>query len=259
MKAAVVAVCSAFLLFCSGSAGAQTTAPGNAFGSVGGEVALGAASALSLATVFLPQQKSAWAPWRSWSTDLRYDEWSDVLGAMGSFVWVSATTYAIEGAHLDASGVDEPFARALRTPLMHTEALFFATSVTYALKRTTGRCRPRAFVAGICKGGEYDAFPSGHTMTVSAIAGVELSLLLRNEGHSAPRATAFALSEVVALSAGLLRVLAGAHSPEDVVAGFVVGNGAGLAVGYAHPMAAVGAPKEATGATPMTLTWQGAF
>lgn len=261
MKVAVAFVALASLLVVSELRAEPTRAPGLAFGSVAGEVTLGAASALSLTTYFLDQRPSAWGPDRARPKDLDFDAASDVMGGAGGVVWLVPFTYALEAAHLDAAGLDEPFARAARLPLLQAEALGFAVGATYALKRSFGRCRPRAWVGGRCAGGEYDAFPSGHTVTVSALAGVSLSLLVRNEGRMGARATSFALTEMAALSAAALRVLAGAHSTEDVAAGWLLGHGAGLAVGFVHPMEDAGptGPAPTLGAVPTTFTIDGNF
>jgi len=54
-------------------------------------------------------------------------------------------------------------------------------------------------------------------------------------------------------------VLAGAHSTEDVAAGWLLGHGAGLAVGFVHPMEDAGptGPAPTLGAVPTTFTIDG--
>jgi hypothetical protein len=238
-----------------------TNAPSDAFGAPAGEIALASVSALSLTTYLLPQRTSDWGPDRARPSVRERDAESDVMGGAGALVWLMPFTYMLEAAHLDAAGADEPFGRALRLPMMQAEALGLAVGATYALKRSFGRCRPRAWSDGRCAGGEYDGFPSGHTVTVSALAGVSLSLLARSEGRVGARATGFALTELAALSAAALRVLSGAHSTEDVAAGWLLGHGAGLAVGFAHPMERVQpvGPAPSLGAVPTTFTIDGRF
>lgn len=261
MKAAGSLLALALLAFAGELRAEETNAPRDAFGAPAGEIALGAASALSLSTYFLRQQQSDWGPDRARPIERELDAQSDVMGGAGGLVWLMPVTYMLEAAQLDAAGADEPFGRALRLPMMQAEALGFAVGATYALKRTLGRCRPRAWSDGRCVGGEHDAFPSGHTVTVSALAGVSLSLLARNEGRVGARATSFALTEIAALSAAALRVLSGAHSTEDVAAGWLIGHGAGLAVGFAHPMEHVEpvGPAPSLGAVPTTFTIDGRF
>jgi hypothetical protein len=70
--------------------------------------------------------------------------------------------------------------------------------------------------------------------------------------------------EAATLVTMALRLGAGAHSWEDVGAGWILGHVTGLALGYAHPMVTLDAPrsKEAPGAPPPAATavsWSGSF
>jgi membrane-associated phospholipid phosphatase len=114
--------------------------------------------------------------------------------------------------------------------------------VTGALKALTGRCRPRAHDGRTCVGGEYDAFPSGHTSTIASIAGVRLVHALRSGPGSEARFVSLALAEAATVATGALRIASGAHSWDDVLGGFALGHGIGALVALAHPWSATERP-----------------
>jgi hypothetical protein len=237
------------------------SSPGYALGSQGGEVAVAAVSAASLGAWLLPQRATSWAPSTDRSAHLGYGIASDVVGATGGSLLLLTAGYFLETAYLESGSVDAPFARAGRVTLVEGESALLATGLTYAIKRLSGRCRPRSYRAGQCVGGEHDAFPSGHTSAVAAIAGASLVLSLRSTGDAGPRYAALGLAEGFTAAAATLRVLAGAHSWEDVVGGALLGHAAGVGVALLHPM-----ERPATGAggasAPMSgaaFVWGGGF
>ena len=253
-------------LLTSSAAAAERTgpvAPDWAFGAPSGEAALAAISVASLASFFLPQRRSTWAADASRPVDLTYAWISDLTGAtLGSFL-VTGQAYAFEGGYLAREGVPEPSARALRTSLIDLEAVALSTGISWGVKRFTGRCRPRAYRDGQCSDldADFDAFPSGHTTPVAAIAGVHLSLVARTPGDVSLRVGAFAVAEAATLVTMVLRVGAGAHSWEDVGAGWILGHVTGVALGYAHPMVDVGAPRSpgSPPPAPAMFSWSGRF
>lgn len=247
------------------------TAPEWVFRSPGAEGALVAMGAVSTAAYLLPQRRGTWAPYVARPLDPRLDAISDITGAMGGSLLLVGGAYLFEASYYAEHRAPEPFARALRTSLIDVEAVLLTSGIVATLKRLAGRCRPRSWKDARCsdEDEEYSAFPSGHTAPVAAIAGVHLSLAARTPGHAGLRLGALGLAEAATLVTMALRIGAGAHSWEDVGAGFLLGHVTGVAIGYAHPMvdlgtaghlAAPGSRAAASpGQAPAVFTWSGVF
>src|SRR5262249_43581679 len=153
-------------------------------------------------------------------------------GAWRGSVLFSTGAFLAEGAYYDAGGVRAPFGRAFRTSLLDLEAVTLSTGLNTAIKRITGRCRPRAFRAGRCtdQAADHDAFPSGHTAPLAALAGAHLVLAIGTPSDSAPRWAMFGVAEGLSVVTAMFRVLAGAHSKTDVLAAWVLGHATGTLV-----------------------------
>jgi len=96
-------------------------------------------------------------------------------------------------------------------------ALLSGGFLVQLLKHLFGRARPWAAEAGTLLGpslaGGLNSFPSGHSVSLFAVAGIL--------GHAFPswRPGFFTLAALATLS----RVLVGAHFPSDIIAGIAVG------------------------------------
>lgn len=82
------------------------------------------------------------------------------------------------------------------------------------------RRRPRTMRG---RGNEYEAFPSGHTTAMTAIALTASNVLLRQRLIS--RETALALGVLLPVTVGTGRVLADEHWTTDVFGGLIGGSG----------------------------------
>lgn len=112
----------------------------------------------------------------------------------------------------------------------HTRAALFTLGVmivtalvTTAVKVSIGRVRPEwqdtiQFL-------ESKAFPSGHTSSSTAFAGVLIVLTMMLIRRSSSRRAAVLASIAMAVVVGLDRVLLGRHYPSDVLAGSLLGAG----------------------------------
>jgi membrane-associated phospholipid phosphatase len=240
-----------------------TTAPDWAFGHPGGEVGLLAGSVLSLSTLLIPQQTSDWAPSSARKHDADWDALSDVTGNLWGSALLGTTHLGLEISHYERFGVERAGLRGLRTSAVDVEAFLLSIGITSALKRLVGRCRPRAWDGERCgPEPEHTAFPSGHVAPVAAIAGTQLTFALRSDGLPAHRFVMFGAAEGFSVATAALRVMAGAHSWEDVLTGWAIGHGAGALVQLAHPMETVGrvpAGPPAPLSSPAMMTWSGTF
>lgn len=248
----------------SSAAAADANGPDWAFGHPAAEAVVGGLSALSLAAVLLPQRETDWAPSSARPRTEPYATISDFSGAGIGTLWQLSGSYALETSYYRDHGAADPFGRAWRSTLVDAEAVFLSLGMTYTLKRLTGRCRPRAWKvesdgAGRCDpdAAEHDAFPSGHVSMVGAVAGSRMFLALRSQGAVAPRVAAFAFAEAATLATGVLRVLAGAHSWEDVVGGWAVSHSVGALLSLSHPMVDVADVRGAERPAARSATWIG--
>jgi membrane-associated phospholipid phosphatase len=243
--------------------------PDWALGHPAGEAVVGGISALSLLAAALPQRAGAWGPSQVRPQDESVGFVSDFTGAVIGTAWQLAGGYGLEVSYYREHQVPDAYRRAWRSTLVDAESALLGLGMTYALKRLVGRCRPRAWRvdsngAGRCdpERPEHDAFPSGHTVTVSSIAGARLVLAGRSDGASSARYGSLAFAEAASVLTGVLRVLAGAHSWEDVVGAYALGHAAGVLVAFTHPM--VAAPDRVQTSTPSlapatAVQWSGRF
>jgi membrane-associated phospholipid phosphatase len=239
--------------------------PDWAFGSPWGEVGTAAVCGASMASFFLPQRRSVWGPWSPRESDETYGIISDFTGAFVGTTILMTGTYFLEAGYYGVSGAEAPFSVALRSTLIELEATTLASGIAIGIKRLAGRCRPRAWREGKCGtvDTDYDAFPSGHTTPVAAVAGARFALAINTLGGARGyRYASFALAEGATVFTAVLRVAAGAHSWEDVLGGWIIGHGTGMLLAYLHPM--IDANDERPTETsqplrPMLFTWSGAF
>lgn len=231
-------------------------------GEPGVEIAVSAAALLSHTSGFIGQRQSTWGPsWRR-PRDDAYGLASDFTGSVLGAGWQSVVLYALDVEYFSRHDVADPAAQAGRTTIVDMQSLVLATGISIAIKKLTGRCRPRAFYTSGCR--EHDGFPSGHTVMPSALAGSRFMLALRTE-DAPERWGAFGLVESMALTTAALRMLAGAHSWDDVLAGWLIGHATGTLLSLAHPTVRVpsepGAPGEpvAPASSPFRFVWSSRF
>lgn len=258
------ALCAATLSW-PAEAAAQPEAPnhpGYAFGKPGGEALLFLASVLSNLSSALPQRDTGWAPDAPRALDRTADRLSDVTGAYGGAALGLAAGFGLETGYFGEGGVRGGAIYAMRTSLVEIEGLLFTRALVDTLKRLTGRCRPHDFVDGKCTS-VRDAFPSGHTAPMGALAATRLLFAAQSTGPAGYRWGAFALAETMAVTTAWLRVRAGKHSWSDVASGLAIGHVVGVLVGLAHPMQPVPPGDlrgpEATGQDGFGLSWSGTF
>ncbi len=236
--------------------------PGFAFGSPAGEALFALGIGLSNAASALPQRDTGWGPDAHHAHDPVIDRVSDFTGAYGGAAIAILSGYGLETAYFGDAGSRGGGVYALHGALVELESAGLSRAVVDALKRLTGRCRPRYFLDGACTSQVRDAFPSGHTAPMGAIAGARLWTATQTEGPAGFRWANFGIAEAMALTTGVLRVKAGMHSWTDVGTGIVLGHAIGLLVALAHPMRHVDRadyPPPDTSQGGFALTWSGSF
>lgn len=211
--------------------------PGYAFGKPGGEALLALGAGLANLASALPQRDTGWMPDAPHPYSRTADRLSDVTGAYGGAAIGLLAGFGLETAYFGESGVRGGWVYAERTALVELESLFFTRGLVDTLKRLTGRCRPQyALGNGQCSPSVKDAFPSGHTAPMGALAATRLTFAFQSTGPSGYRWGSFALAETMAIVTAFLRVRAGKHSWSDVIAGFLLGHATGALIALLHPM-----------------------
>lgn len=230
----------------------------------GAEIAVSALAVASHTIGFIDQRKSGWPPsWRL-REDPVFDTASDLTGSLLGVSWQLAAAYALDVEYFSRLGVEDPTEAAGRTTIVDLQAVVLASGITIAFKKLTGRCRPRAVFGIGCN--QHDAFPSGHTVTPAALAGSRFVLAVRS-GTAGERYAAFGIAESMSLLTGAFRMLAGAHSWEDVLGGWAIGHATGTLLALAHPLltppreatAGAAGPLVAAEAPPVTFVWSTPF
>jgi hypothetical protein len=241
------------------------TRPNWAFNSTVAEGAVLALSITSNATFFIPQHKGRWDSRHRHLPEPTASLASDIIGSAAGSALQASTGYVLETTYLNAEHAHNPGLEALHGSLVEFESVLLTNGITTLIKRLTGRCRPRAYHDNICD--EFDAFPSGHTSPIAAIAGARLVRVFETPFHSqlaGLRVANVAIAEVGMTATALLRVAAGAHSLEDVVVGALVGQSTGILIALMHPPSAASldagriVPTQ-TSASAFVMTWSGSF
>lgn len=257
-------VACALALFSPRGARAQSAPnhPGFAFGTPAGEALFVLGIGLTNASSALPQLDTGWGPDAPHDYSRVIDRVSDVTGAYGGSALAILSGYALERAYFDDAGSKGGGVYALHGALVDVESAALSRGVVDALKRLTGRCRPRYFESGRCTSKLRDAFPSGHTTPLAAIAGARLFTSLNTPSPAGFRWTSFGIAETLAFTTAILRVQAGMHSWSDVGTGLLLGHALGLLVAVAHPVQRVDRsdyPIPETSQSGFALTWSGSF
>ena len=143
------------------------------------------------------------------------------------------------GLAVERWGRGESGLTLLRAPLVLAESTVMALGLVGVVKVAVGECRPRAWsdAEARCASGEREdrvSFPSGHTASLSAMAGASLGMMLLPTGGRRAYWPLLAASGALAATNLVLRVVAGAHNWVDTSAGFALGLGVGFATAAAH-------------------------
>ena len=148
------------------------------------------------------------------------------FGLYGS--WAGGLMLAFVGGYLGAGGGGQSARRGAEDFLMVAEAGVGSALVTYLLKRTAARQRPASYFGKEYGRDRHESFFSGHASQSAAIAAstTAVSFLRGYPVRWGVFATGFALTTTV----GTLRVLSLKHWARDVVVGWLVGIGIGVAM-----------------------------
>ncbi|MBK8256515.1 MAG: phosphatase PAP2 family protein [Polyangiaceae bacterium] len=267
--ASIIAAWMTFSTPCAAQQAGPPNHPDWAFGAPLGEALLVLSAAASNLTTYLPIGRPGWGPDAHHEHNKTADRVSDFTGAYGGLTLGMIGGFAFETGYYEEAQVRGSAVYAGRTTVVDAESILFSAAIVQGLKRVTARCRPHHFVNGKCTSTVHDAFPSGHTAPMGALAGTRLVFAAQSAGPWGYRWGAFAMVETMALTTAWLRVFAGKHSWSDVAAGYLIGHAVGALVALAHPMKSVprgdrkSEPTQSTGqsleGTPIGFTIQGVF
>ena len=119
------------------------------------------------------------------------------------------------------------------------ETVLLTTGLTNMMKVLVHRPRPYAYNPDVPlevrKAREaYVSFWSGHTATMAAMAFASAELVQHSDASSTTRTITWITAITLPALIGHYRVRAGRHFPTDVIVGYLVGAGIGMAVPYIH-------------------------
>ncbi|MGQ4333957.1 phosphatase PAP2 family protein [Streptomyces hayashii] len=107
------------------------------------------------------------------------------------------------------------------------------TLIQQALKAAVGRARP--VWPDPVDSAHYAAYPSGHALTATVVAGLLLWVLHRHGAGPVLWRTALTLAVISVAGVGLTRIWLGVHWPSDVLAGWLLGAMVAALAIAAHP------------------------
>lgn len=138
-----------------------------------------------------------------------------------------------------------PHQNIIDTHLRALERSWYTDALMESLKRVVGRLRPPgALVVAPSKSSEWlnQSFPSNHAGKAASVAASMLSRCVRDAGNGKLRWTRVAIaagSEAAAVTVAILRVLAGLHHVEDVIASFLLAHVVVFSAGIQEPFCQV--------------------
>ena len=116
------------------------------------------------------------------------------------------------------------------THLRALERSWYTDAVMESMKRVVGRLRPPgALVVAPLQSSEWlhQSCPSSHAGKAASIAASMVARCVRDDGNGnlkGPRVALAVVSEAAAVAVAVLRVLAGLHHVEDVIASFLIAH-----------------------------------
>ncbi|MEO8734085.1 MAG: phosphatase PAP2 family protein [Flavobacteriales bacterium] len=140
---------------------------------------------------------------------------------------------------LTMSLVDRPTPDMGTPVVLMGETMLLTVGLTNMVKVLVHRPRPYAYnpdvPLDVRKAKEaYVSFWSGHTATAAAMAFASAELVQQSDASSTAKTITWSTAITLPMLIGHYRVRAGRHFRTDVIVGYLVGAGIGMAVPYIH-------------------------
>ncbi len=149
-----------------------------------------------------------------------------------------AVALSAAAAGLDAwlAESDAPGSDFFTDALVLAEATALAMVITDAIKLTVRRPRPNHYTVGapVKAFRQQLSFPSGHTSTAAAVTTAYSVTFALRHPESPWRFAVFGGAAAISVVTGLARVAGGRHFYTDVLAGLLIGAGAGILIPWWH-------------------------
>ena len=121
------------------------------------------------------------------------------------------------------------------------ESALLTIGLTDLVKNAAHRARPYAYNPNVpdevrMATDAYNSFWSGHTANTAAITFACAQMVQLSDASSSAKTITWVAAAAWPMAVGFYRVRAGKHFPTDVIVGYIVGAGIGLAVPYIHQL-----------------------
>ena len=143
------------------------------------------------------------------------------------------------GGALTMALIDRPTARMGQPLAIMGETGLLTVGLTEMVKNVAHRARPYAYNPDVpddvrMAADAYTSFWSGHTATTAAMTFACAQLVQQSDASRIAKTITWSAAIAWPMAVGFYRVKAGKHFPTDVIAGYFIGAGIGLAVPYLH-------------------------
>lgn len=138
-----------------------------------------------------------------------------------------------------ADAVDSRFHGWAEDMVVVGESLAVSTAITQVIKSATGRLAPLVYSkdatsSDLANSDAARSFPSGHTAATFSAATSYAITFWKRHPDSPWRIVVLVAGEALALSTGVLTIVAGWHYPTDVAAGALTGSAVGVLMPFLH-------------------------
>jgi membrane-associated phospholipid phosphatase len=182
--------------------------------------------------------------WQKAQTTDRSELWS--FDRQAAFNWNSTAARTSDillvvgiGGAVTMALIDRPTPGMVAPLAIIGETGLLTVGLTDMVKDLAHRARPYAYNPDVpdevrMGNDAYVSFWSGHTANTAAITFACAQLVQQSDASKTAKTITWSAAVAWPMAVGLYRVMAGKHFPTDVIAGYIIGAGIGMAVPHLH-------------------------